>query len=213
VWPEERAAAELGMRRRPLDGLFFGKVVHHDLVRLADDRLWQDPAVASVVDAGHRTDLARLADAVPQLLRRVEGLPHGVSHGDATPDNLLEPGDGTVVAIDWSYGSCGPLGGDLAQLVAGRSESGALDPSDLADVADAVLDGYVTGLSDVGCAVDVHDLELAWATHLAVRSTFSALLLDHRPDLSGDERRELLARRAALGRFGVAFAARVLART
>lgn len=56
-------------------------------------------------------------------------------------------------------------------------------------------------------------VEDAWAAHLAVRSVFSALLLDHRPDLDGGERQEVLARRASLGRFGLDLAARVLARS
>ncbi|MEZ5262879.1 MAG: hypothetical protein R2755_14165 [Acidimicrobiales bacterium] len=32
---------------------------------------------------------------------------------------------------------------------------------------------------------------------------FSALVLDHRPDLEGDARAELLRRRAAVARFGL----------
>ena len=209
-WPEERAVSELGMRRRPLEPLFFGKVLHNDIPILADDGFWQDPAVASVVDARHRVDVERLRDAVPGLLQRQHELPHGVAHGDATPDNLLQADDGTVVAIDWSYGSCCPLGSDLGQLVAGRVESGAIEPTELGAIADAVLDGYVQGVADAGSEVDVAAVELAWATHLAVRSVFSALILDHRPDLTGDARRDLLARRAGLARFGLDLVARVL---
>jgi hypothetical protein len=212
TWPEERAATELGMGRRPIDGLFFGKITHRDLPILADDGFWADPDVAPVVDGGHRSDLGRLADAVPALLERLHRLPHGMAHGDAAPANLLEPGDGTVVAIDWSYGACGPLGSDLGQLLAGRVESGDMEPSELPGVAAAVRSGYLDGLADTGCRVDVRDVELAWATHLALRSVFSALIVDHRPDLDGDARRELLARRAGLCRFGLDLAAQVLER-
>lgn len=101
-WPEERAATVLGLHRRPLDGLFHGKVTHLDRRVQADDRFWAEPAIASVVDERHRADLERLAHAVPGWLRRIERLPHGLAHGDATPDNLREPGDGAIVAIDWS---------------------------------------------------------------------------------------------------------------
>ena len=211
-WPEERAVDELGMRRRPLDGLFFGKITHHDLPILADDGFWTDPDVASVVDDRHRADLERLADVVPALLQRMHRLPQAVAHGDAAPGNLLEPGDGTVVAIDWSYGACGPLGSDLGQLLVGRIESGSMEPSELPGVAAAVREGYLDGLADTGCRFDVREVELAWATHLALRSVFSALILDHRPDLDGDDRRELLARRAGLGRFGLDLVAQVLER-
>ncbi len=211
-WPEERAVGELGIARRPLDQLFFGKISHLDLPAQADDRFWSEPSIATVVDDRHRDDLERLRDAVPHLLGRLEAMRHGMAHGDATPDNLREPGDGTIVAIDWSYGHSGPLGSDLGQLLAGRTEAGAIDPCQLADVARVILDGYVDGLAQEGCAADPAAVEEAWATHLAVRSVFSALLLDHRPDLCGREREELLARRAALARFGLDLALRTLER-
>jgi hypothetical protein len=209
-WPEERAVTELGMHRRPLDGLFSGKITHRDLPILADDRFWADPEIASVADDRHRADLERLRDVVPSLLQRMHELPHGMAHGDAAPGNLLEPGDGSVVAIDWSYGACGPLGSDLGQLLVGRIESGSMEPSELPDVAAAIREGYLDGLADTGCRFDVREVELAWATHLALRSVFSALILDHRPDLDGDDRRELLARRAGCGRFGLDLVAQVL---
>jgi hypothetical protein len=47
------------------------------------------------------------------------------------------------------------------------------------------------------------EVRAAWATSLAVRSVFSALVLDHRPDLEGDARADLLRRRAAVARFGL----------
>lgn len=202
-WPEARAIAELGMGRRPLERLFFGKIVNLDLVVQADDGFWDDPAVASVVDGRHRADLHRLCDIVPELFGRLEQLPHGMAHGDATPDNLREPGDGTIVAIDWSYGSCAALGSDLGQLLVGRVESGALDPGELAEVRAAVVDGYLEGLDAEGCPADRGPVEEAMATNIAVRSVVSALILDHRPDLAGPDRQELLARRARLARFGI----------
>jgi hypothetical protein len=87
-----------------------------------------------------------------------------------------------------------------------------VSPEHLDGIADAIFDGYLAGLSGAGAAVDPVEVELAWATCLAVRSVFSALVLDHRPDIAGDERRELLARRAALGRFGIDLVDRVLDR-
>ena len=209
-WPEPRASAELGIGRRPLERLWFGKIVNFDLVVQADDAFWDDPAVAAVVDDRHRADLGRLRDHVPALLGRLNDQAHGLAHGDATPDNLREPGDGTIVAIDWSYGSTAALGSDLGQLLAGRIESGAMDPAALPEVAGAIVEGHLEGLAEEGCEADRAAVEEALATNLAVRSVFSALILDHRPDLQGSERQALLARRAALGRFGLDLALRVL---
>jgi hypothetical protein len=208
-WPEERATLELGLARRPLERLFFGKIAHVDLRLQAEDDFWLDPAVASAVDDRHRADLARLAEVVPELLERATRLPHGLAHGDAAPDNLREPGDGSIVAVDWSYGSIAALGADLGQLLAGRIESGAVDNAPVGDIADVIFDGYLDGLDREGCAAERGAVEEAWATHLAVRTVFSALVVDHRPDLDDAGRRELLARRAALGRFGLDLVARV----
>jgi hypothetical protein len=212
MWPEERAVTELGLGRRPMARLFFGKITNYDLAIQAADEFWDDPHVGAVVDDRHRADLARLRDAMPAMIERVERFPHALSHGDAAPDNFLEPEPGTIVAIDWSYGCVAALGSDLGQLLAGRVESGRLAPEHLEPVADVIFEGFLAGLAGGGATVDPVAVEHAWATCLAVRSVFSALVLDHRPDLVGDERRELLRRRAALGRFGIDLVDRVLAR-
>ena len=211
-WTEPRATSELGLGRRPLERLWFGKIVHFDLVVQSEPGFWDEAHVAAVVDADHRDDLARLEGAVPDLLARLARLPHGLAHGDAAPDNLREPGDGTTVAIDWSYGSCAALGSDLGQLVAGGVESGAMDPSRLPEVGRVVVDGYLEGLAREGAPADRAAVEEAWATSLAVRSVFSALVVEHRADLSPAARQDLLARRATLGRFGLDLAERVLLR-
>jgi hypothetical protein len=208
-WPEDRTSRELGLGRRPLDGLFFGKITHVDLPTLADDGFWRDPAIVGAADPSLRADLARLADDTPRLLQRFAALPHGMAHGDAAPDNLREPGDGTVVAIDWSYGATAPIGSDLAQLLAGRVESGLVDPSELGAIADTVLDGFLDGLADEGADADPSAVEEAWAVHLVVRSVFSALILDHVNAPSEEARHGLLVRRAALARFGLDLVTRV----
>ena len=199
----EEAATRFGLDGRDISRLFAGKVLHHDLPLQADDAFWEDPVVSGLVDRDHRRDLARLADAVPALLAAVEDAPTGVCHGDAAPDNFREPGDGTIVALDWSYGHAGEIGTDLAQLVAGRFESGAAGSDDVGTVATTVLEGYLEGLDRVGRPVDPAPVRSAFALHLAIRSAFSALSLDHREDVSDQERRTLLEPRARLGRFAI----------
>jgi hypothetical protein len=208
-WTGPEAAAAFGLHDRRIERLFFGKVTFLDLPLQADDSFWADPHVRSVVDDRHRTDLPRLAEAVPGLLAQLERLPKGVCHGDATPDNFREPGDGTVVALDWSYAHTGQVGSDLAQLFVGRFETGAADIDDIAVIAATIVDGFVDGLSAEGSTATLNDIRAAFATHLAVRSVFSALVLDHRPDLEGDARAELLRRRAAVARFGIDLALEV----
>ena len=202
-WPGDRAMHELGMGHREIAGLFFGKVVNNDLVIQADDAFWRDPLVADVVDDRFRTDLFRLAELMPGMLAELDELPRGVCHGDAAPDNLREPGDGTIVAIDWSYGNVDALGSDLGQLLVGRFDEGR-EHLDTEVIATAIFEGYLEG---VGAASDAPSVERAWATHLALRSVFGALLLD-RPDLDVAAQAEILAGRARVARFGLDLALR-----
>lgn len=202
-WTGPEAATTFGLHERPLARLFNGKITHLDLPLQAGDDFWADPHVSAAVDDRHRADLARLAEAVPGLLDRLPTLPSGVCHGDATPDNFREPGDGAVVALDWSYGHVGAVGSDLAQLLVGRFESGAAESDQIASIAATILDGFMNGLAAEGAAAAIDQVRAAWATHLAVRSAFSALVLDHRPDLDSNARADLLRRRAAVARFGL----------
>ena len=196
-WSGARAE-ELGLGGRDISRMFFGKVLHHDLPLQADDAFWEQPAIATAVDGHHRRDLLALAERVPAMLGRLAALPVALSHGDACPANFLEPGDGAVVGIDWSYCHVGPAGSDLAQLLAGRFEAGLADPGDLPAIAAAVRAGFLEGWAAEGPPLDPASVDLAWATHLAVRSVFSAL------DVEDPVRQaDLLHRRAALARFGL----------
>jgi hypothetical protein len=204
-WPEHRVASELGLRRRPPAELFFGKITHVDLPALADDALWDTPAVRAAT-ARHgdlRGDLDRLAAAAPGLVEAYEHLPHALAHGDATPDNLHEPAPGDTVAIDLSYVGPAALGSDLGQLLVGRFESGAATEDDLDAIGTTLLPAYLEGLADEGVDIDPQVVEAGWAISLAVRSVFSALVVDHRPDLDPTARDRLLARRALTCRFGL----------
>jgi hypothetical protein len=204
------ARVRWGLHGRDIGRLFAGKVRFFDLVVQADDSFWQQPHVAGAIDANHRRDLERCAVIVPQLLDRLGATRQGICHGDATPDNLLgSDATGDVVAIDWSYGHVGALGTDLGQLLVGRFESGAAEPEQIIEIADAILTGYCDGLDAAGITVRVEDIRLAWAVHLAIRSVFSALVIDHRPDLDSDGLAELTRRRAAIARFGLDLAASV----
>ena len=56
---------------------------------------------------------ALLADPAP-LLAAVAGAPPTVLHGDPWPGNVLRPGAGRRVWIDWEMASVGPAAADLA---------------------------------------------------------------------------------------------------
>lgn len=208
-WCGGDVEAQFDLRPRDIAKLFFGKIAHHDLPLQAADEFWDALEISAVVDSEHRHDLLQLAAVMPRLLQRLILAPRGVCHGDATPDNFREPAVGDIVALDWSYAHVGEMGSDLGQLLAGRFESGAASIDDVEPIARTVFDGYCAGLARSGAEVDPTLVETAWAVHLAVRSVFSALVLDHRPDLGEDERLDLLQRRARVARFGIDLALRI----
>lgn len=208
-WSEPDAVARFGLHRRDIGRLFYGKTLHHDLPIQSADAFWTDPFVASVVDERLRIDLHRLMDAIPRLLVGLDRLPFGVCHGDAAPDNFREPGDGSIVAIDWSYGHVGAVGSDLGQLLAGRFESGAASARDVESVATAIFAGFIAGLEAEGSSITPDQVRAAWATHLAVRSVTSLLILE-RDDVSDEQRTDLMVRRAALARAGIDLALEVV---
>jgi hypothetical protein len=203
----ERATDQFGIGPRDIGDLFFGKIMNLDLPMQADPAFWNLPAIRDCVDADYRTDLFRLAEAMPAMIARLADLPSALCHGDACPANFLEPGDGTVVAIDWSYAHRGNPGSDLGQLLAGRFESGAADADDVESIAAAILPAFLRGMASEQVEVDPARVEQAWATHLAIRSVFMALT-DPLPHVRADERAEVLRTRARLGRFGLDLALR-----
>jgi hypothetical protein len=214
-WSERRAVDQLGARRRPMAELFHGKISHSDIPALTDDALWQTPALRAAT-ARHgdlHGDLDRLAAVAPALVEVYEELPHALSHGDATPDNLREPESGDIVAIDLSYVSTAALGSDLGQLLVGRFESGVATEDDLDAIQGVLLPAYVDGLRAEGLDVDPQLVEAGWAITLAVRSVFSALIIDHGLDFDQSGPDELLARRALACRFGIDLALGVADRT
>jgi hypothetical protein len=204
-WPQRRVDAELGLRRRRLAEYVDGKVVHAVLPWLADDATWSDPMVAAATasDPDLRSDLARLADDLPDLVGRLDDTDHALGHGDATPANILD--DGTdLVLVDWSYGSSMAGGTDLAQLVAGAYDGRAEgDVGLMAPVHDIVVDAYCAGLAAEGAAVAPGDVVLAYLVTLAVRSALTALDLSHVADLPEERRAALLHQRVALARLAL----------
>ena len=67
-----------------------------------------------------------LADRLPEILDMLDQLPQTYAHGDASPQNLLLPArePGTVIVIDWGFGSLLPIGFDLGQLLVGLAHAG-----------------------------------------------------------------------------------------
>lgn len=202
-WPGDSAARSLGLHPHPIDGLFFGKICNHDLKVMDSDEFWAAPEIAAVVDGDHRSDLYRLAGETPALLERLRRLPLGLAHGDAAPANLHDPGDATVVAIDWSYASVAPVGSDLGQLAAGCVAEEDRSCADVHDLVEVLVDAFLVGLADEGATGDRSEVRRACITHLVVHFVFSALVLDESTDPITADAHEVLRHRATLARAGM----------
>jgi hypothetical protein len=172
---------------------------------LRSEETWRHPLLqaAAAADPALRADLLALADDVPSILDALDALPHTLAHCDACPQNLLaDPAlvDG-FVAIDWSFTTTVQVGFDLGQLIAGRAESGELDPADLPGVHAAIVPAYLLGIHEEGLDPDPVAVRLGYVGSLLVRSGFTGLPLEllARSDQRGIA--DLFARRARYTRF------------
>ena len=109
------------------------------------------------------------------LLRAIERLPQAVCHNDAMRSNLFatRAGGGTerTSAIDWALMGVGPIGGDVALLVAGSVMFLKVSAADVPDLDELAIDGYLRGLDDAGASVDEVAVRFASAACSVLRMT------------------------------------------
>jgi len=110
----------------------------------------------------------------------LDRLPQTYAHGDASPQNLLLPAKepGTVIVIDWGFGSLLPIGFDLGQLLVGLAHAGKSDPSGLRDIDAAIFPAYLEGLAAEDYPAAPAQVRLGYIGALTARSALSALPLE-----------------------------------
>ena len=137
------------------------------------DRLRDHPLVHRAWPADVLGRILRVHDEAAALLQALEARPHSVCHQDAVPRNLFvrqeAGGPPEAVAIDWGLVGVGPLGRDLAYLVPGGVHTLQLAPEALPDIEAVALDGYLTGLADVGWDGAARDVRLGYLLSLGLR--------------------------------------------
>jgi hypothetical protein len=177
---------------------------------LADEAVWTHPWLTGQQDL--RSDLQALAEKIPAVLDRLDSLPQAMSHGDASPQNLLVPADepDTFAVIDISFQSPHAVGFDLSQLVAGLVHAGLQPAAALRGIQDVVVDAFVTGLRDEGCEIPREQVEIGYVGSLLLRSGFTSLPYDTLSAPVEDQlRTTTFTERIALTRFTVEQARRV----
>jgi hypothetical protein len=119
---------------------------------------WPDPIVA-----GSR----RLLADREKFLAALGQLPKTFLHQDAGRKNLFlrtdSAGMGTTLAIDWGFAGLGAVGGELASLVGGSARwFGDIQPAQLPELEEAVLEGYLQGLTEAGWDPDRPTVRLGY---------------------------------------------------
>src|SRR5580704_2722149 len=151
---------------------------------LQSGQVWQHPvlqeALRLVGDQRLPADMVALGARLPQVLDMLDDLPQTYAHGDASPQNLLLPAGepGTIVVIDWGFGTLLPVGFDLGQLLVGLAHAGKSAPSALPDIDAAIFPAYLEGLAAEDYRAVPAQVRLGYLGSLAARSALSALPLE-----------------------------------
>jgi hypothetical protein len=166
------------------------RVLQGILPALQAGQVWSHPVMQAALRRAGDPDLPAallgLGNQLPRILDMLDSLPRTYAHGDASPQNLLLPADepGTVVVIDWGFGTLLPVGFDLGQLLVGLANAGTSDPSQLAAIDAEIFPAYLGGLAAEDYKVEPAKVRAGYVGGLAARSALCALPLEQ---LSGSE--------------------------
>lgn len=108
-----------------------------------------------------------------RYVRALEQLPQTFSHNDALRPNLFarraEDGSERTVAVDWQVAGHGPIGGEIAMLVAGSVLFFKVPAVDVQELAARAWGGYVAGLEGAGCRFDKDEVRFGFTASVTAR--------------------------------------------
>ncbi len=134
--------------------------------------VWDHPVIAKAFPPPTRERLIRLWDERFAMLDALDRLPVCFCHRDAWPPNLLSrnsrDGRRETVALDWAFAGIGPVGEEIAPLIAWAD----VPSEDLHDIETAVLSAYLVGLRDAGSDVDPGVVWQGYAATAVLRYSF-----------------------------------------
>jgi hypothetical protein len=148
---------------------------------LQSGQVWQHPVLQEALrlagDQQLPADMVALGARLPQVLDMLDDLPQTYAHGDASPQNLLLPADepGTIVVIDWGFGTLLPVGFDLGQLLVGLAHAGRTDPAAIPAIDAEIFPAYLAGLAAEDYKVDPAQVRAGYLGSLAARSALCAI--------------------------------------
>lgn len=148
---------------------------------LQSGQVWQHPVLQAALrlagDQQLPADMVALGARLPLVLDMLDDLPQTYAHGDASPQNLLLPADepGTIVVIDWGFGTLLPVGFDLGQLLVGLAHACPTDPAAIPAIDAEIFPAYLAGLAAENYMVDPAQVRAGYLGSLAVRSALCAI--------------------------------------
>ncbi|MEZ5094258.1 phosphotransferase [Nocardioides sp.] len=153
--------------------------LRHAVLPMLRSRVWDHPLVAETFSPELRARLLAVADRVEQVVEELCSFPTHAAHGDACPNNLLGRPDGGFWLIDFGFWSPQPVGFDLAQLLVGGVQTGAIPADRLAEIEATIVPAYTQGLHAEGSSVTEDQVRRAHALQLVVFTGLSTLPFEH----------------------------------
>jgi hypothetical protein len=174
---------------------------------LQSGQAWQHPLLREALrlagDQQLPADMVALGARLPQVLDMLDDLPQTYAHGDASPQNLLLTADepGTIVVIDWGFGTLLPVGFDLGQLLVGLAHAGQTDPAAIPAIDAEIFPAYLAGLAAEDYQVDPAQVRAGYLGSLAARSALCAIPFEGLENaVPGEQTVAMLAERMKLTR-------------
>jgi hypothetical protein len=79
-------------------------------------------------------------------------------------------GQEELIALDWAFCGLGAIGADIAELVGGSTYYFEIEPAQLPEFEETVLDGYSAGLRETGWDGDMRLARLGYLSAIALWS-------------------------------------------
>lgn len=135
--------------------------------------MWRSDEIRRALDPLNLEALAAFFADQDRYVEKLESMPQTFCHNDALRPNLFAgrgPGGADrTIAVDWQVAGHGPIGGELAMLVAGSVLFLKVAAADIEELAALAWGGYMTGLDDAGCRVDERTVRFGFAASIALR--------------------------------------------
>ena len=134
---------------------------------------WKSPITQSGFDDRKKSRTLQLLAEKERFFDVNDRLPQVLCHYDASRRNFMwsrsrQTDEDELIGIDWAFTGIGALGNDLGQLFATSLFFFEYNLTDMETLEAALLEGYLTGVSDNGIKVDARLARLGYLISLSL---------------------------------------------